>query len=299
MCFSEGTKFEQYLTNCTDQLLSLKDDKLFEESVSCFRTLYINFEDDSEKIFLLNNSLAKLLTQYPNVTSSCDDLLEKALSSVVSNSQTANRQDFYKRYLKLLYKLKKYELQLQEAAKMHDLYPKNSYPLGKMFLFKQQQSLKTQNEKLILVFFSEWISRTYSEQVILNNKCKDFPITRYHETLLKLNQTSYFALLAKAVDFYVQKNYIACRDILMYIVSTKVLLTAWILLVDVNMKLYSWELAENAALEADQIISNGDDKSSEKRIRLNLIESMIKSNKKSKCEQVLQKFNKVICSPIL
>lgn len=84
-------------------------------------------EELSKKII---ETLVVLLTQYSKLPNEYDDILEQVLSYMIKNDESINRHEYYKRYLKLLYKTEKFNELFVEAEKMHKIFNQDIYPLG-------------------------------------------------------------------------------------------------------------------------------------------------------------------------
>ncbi|PSN51235.1 Tetratricopeptide repeat protein 37 [Blattella germanica] len=119
--------------------------------------------------------------------------LETALETVVKDPtpEDKNIQDYYKKYLRLLYKNNKKTLLLDEARNMHLLYPKSDSAL-------------------------EWICKVYSEHVALNLTCSkvfEDNIEGYYKKLDELNWESSLSLLAKGAYLLRKANYDPNEDL--------------------------------------------------------------------------------------
>lgn len=87
-------------------------------------------DSSKEIIKLINDELALLLTQYPKLSCEHDEILEQVLSLIINNGDSINRHEYYKKYLKLLYKSEKFSKLFQEAVKMHSIFIQDIYSLG-------------------------------------------------------------------------------------------------------------------------------------------------------------------------
>lgn len=115
--------------------------------------------------------------------------LEEALSSLIKDRATVT-VDYYKEYLKLLYKLKKYEVLFDEAVNMQSLYESNIYPL-------------------------EWICKVYVELVIENNPTVNVfadKMEPYCHKLSSLQENATMVIFTQAVDAFKSENYMEARD---------------------------------------------------------------------------------------
>jgi hypothetical protein len=114
------------------------------------------------------------------------------LGIIVKESLPEDTEKYYKRYLRLLYKSKKFTLLLEEARNMHLLYPKSELPL-------------------------EWICKVYSEQTAQGVDMSDVfdnNIEEYYKKLEALNSLSSMALLAKGAQLFKNRNFIEACDAL-------------------------------------------------------------------------------------
>jgi hypothetical protein len=114
------------------------------------------------------------------------------LGIIVKESLPEDTEEYYKRYLRLLYKSKKFTLLLDEARNMRLLYPKSELPL-------------------------EWICKVYSEQTAQGVDMSDVfenNIEEYYKKLEALNSLSSMALLAKGAQLFKNRNFIEACDAL-------------------------------------------------------------------------------------
>lgn len=120
-----------FLNKVSEIVLRIKDDEVLSEvldTLSMLRQLPIK-----EKISLINKTLAEVLTEYSNTLQQKHwELFENVLASVVEDTDLANRHEYYRKYLKILYDTKKYTALLAEAKKMHIQFPQDNLPLGKL-----------------------------------------------------------------------------------------------------------------------------------------------------------------------
>jgi hypothetical protein len=118
--------------------------------------------------------------------------LETCLGIIVKESSPEDIEEYYKKYLRLLYKNKKLTLLLEEAGVMHSLYPKSELPL-------------------------EWICKVYSEQIAQGVKVLDVfedNIEEYYKKLEVLNSESSLMLLAKGAELFRNKSFVEASDAL-------------------------------------------------------------------------------------
>lgn len=144
--FSNPTKISHFLSSLEKIVLQLKDDKILSKVISELCELRGLLND--EMIKQINLTLVSILTQYPKPPSEHDTVLESILHSIIKEGDISNKHEYYKKYLRVLYKLDKLSLLLIEAAKMHEFFPQDIYPLGKqnyhffVFLFHLNFVLK-------------------------------------------------------------------------------------------------------------------------------------------------------------
>lgn len=103
-----------------------------------------------EKTSLIDKTLAWVLTEYPNNNmTKYQKFYEDILASVINDTDLMNRQEYYRKYLKMLYDSNKFTILLTAAQDMHAQFPQDACPLGKIC-----------NQLLIflmcLLFFSEY-----------------------------------------------------------------------------------------------------------------------------------------------
>lgn len=116
--------------------------------------------------------------------------MEKALHTIIKEDANEETVEFYKKYLKLLYKINKYKELINEAINMHFQFPQMEYPL-------------------------EWICKVYSEEVTKERSAfSSFQdkIDDYVVKLQNLNGSSGLALLAKAAHLYQLSQYLEALD---------------------------------------------------------------------------------------
>ncbi|XP_015592231.1 tetratricopeptide repeat protein 37 [Cephus cinctus] len=268
---SDPTKFSHFLNNISIFSLKLKDHCVINEVIETLcKIIEISSE---ERVKLINAALASILMQYPNIQDRYNNLLQSTLAAVSKDLNIKNRQNYYRRYLKMLYKSQNFSLLLSEAALMHEQFNNDPYPL-------------------------EWICRVYSEQNIRHSQCDGIEISQFYDALLTIDATSNYALFAKAVHLYQTNSFLEARDNLnQVVISGSQWLYVWILLAEVNAKLSCWENAENDATRALHFIKTNTENELINRIQLVLIEALAKGMNKRKWELVEQKFKKISEAP--
>jgi len=118
--------------------------------------------------------------------------LETSLGIVIKEFTSEDIEEYYKKYLRLLYKNKKFTLLFEEARKMHLLYPKSVTAL-------------------------EWICKVYSVQTAQGVEVLDMSesiIEEYYKKLQVLNPASSMVLLAKGAVLFRKESFIESRDVL-------------------------------------------------------------------------------------
>lgn len=78
----------------------------------------------------INETLASVLTQYNKLPNCYDEILEQVLFHIINDEDSINRHEYYKKYLKLLYKTEKFDKLFIEAVQMHKIFNQDIYPLG-------------------------------------------------------------------------------------------------------------------------------------------------------------------------
>lgn len=87
---------------------------------------------NQEKTSLIDKTLAWVLTEYPNNSmTKYQELYEDILVSVIKDTDVLNRQEYYRKYLKILYDSNKFSILLTAAQDMHAQFPQDTCPLGK------------------------------------------------------------------------------------------------------------------------------------------------------------------------
>ncbi|XP_046427826.1 tetratricopeptide repeat protein 37 isoform X2 [Neodiprion fabricii] len=247
---SDSAKFSPTINKIVDLVLQIQDDTALAQVISTFNQLKEREMLSEDRVRIISSSLAKILTQYPKDLKEYSTLLEDTLAKVCKDVNVTNRQEYYRKYLKILYNIGKLDALLTEAASMHKEFSDDTYPL-------------------------EWICRVYSEKSILNGSCSGIEITPFYETLQVLNADSSMAAMAKAVNLYQSANFIEARDTLNHVVFLKPnWLHPWVALAEVNLKLYCFEEAERAAARANQLIKPDTPCKIELKIQLAMFEAI-------------------------
>lgn len=226
---SGTSKVLSILDKITDLLLRKNNNPYLNEAIETLN--YLREKVNPEKRSIINKTLAFILTQQSGTICQFEDLLESVLAHVIEDNNVVNRQDYYRKYLKILYTSGKITTLLDKAIDMHKQFMQDICPL-------------------------EWICRVYYEEKIINEKQINIDITPFYESLQKLNSESEAGMLAEAVHLDTCDNLIKSREILNQLVLIKPQsLYAWIMLSKVNKKLYCWENVENSATKALQFLT--------------------------------------------
>ncbi|XP_012257142.2 tetratricopeptide repeat protein 37 isoform X1 [Athalia rosae] len=259
----ELEKFSSTSIKIVDYTLQLKNDTAVADVVSTFQHLREISSEDRKKV--INLSLARILTEYPQDLKEYSGLLEATLAAVCKDLNIPNRQEYYKKYLKILYKAGKADVLLTEAARMHEQFSDDTSSL-------------------------EWICRLYSENSLSNGSCNGIEITPFYEALLALNTESSMAAMAKGVDLCQKDQLIESRDILNKVALVKPnWLYPWLALAEVNLKLYCFEETERNALRAEQLMTLQTSDKLQHRVKLILIEAMVKSSNSNQVKAAIKK----------
>lgn len=86
---------------------------------------------DDERTGLINKTLAQILIEKSDDLNEYKDLMKSILKLVISDINIANRQDYGRKYLKLLYDEKEYTDLVPESISMYQQFPEDTLPLGK------------------------------------------------------------------------------------------------------------------------------------------------------------------------
>lgn len=127
---SDSTKILHYLKSLSECLLKISNDETLSDAIAELCKLKEKEGSSEDIIKAINETIASILIQYPKLTNDYDTVLETVLLSIVKDESSVNRHEYYKRYLRLLYKLEKYNELLSEAIKMHGIFNQDIYPLG-------------------------------------------------------------------------------------------------------------------------------------------------------------------------
>jgi len=115
-------------------VLRIKNDDILSEALNTLSML--REVSTKEKINLIDKTLVWVLSEYPNNRiNKHQELYENVLASVIKDIDLMNRQEYYRKYLKILYDSNKFTKLLAAARDMHVQFPQDVYPLGKLFFF--------------------------------------------------------------------------------------------------------------------------------------------------------------------
>ncbi|XP_011689404.1 PREDICTED: tetratricopeptide repeat protein 37 [Wasmannia auropunctata] len=266
---SESAKFTHFVNKISEIVLRIKNDDVLSEALSTFSVL--REVSNKEKINLIDKTLVWVLSEYPsNRITEHQELYENVLASVIKDVDLVNRQEYYRKYLKILYDSNKFRRLLIAAEDMHIQFPQDTCPL-------------------------EWLCRVYYEEAASRENELEINITQFYETLLKLNANSETAFIAKAAYLKRTNELIDSRDSLKQVISLNgQSFYAWLMLSQVHCKLYCWEETENASRKALRSIKSNLKDKFQHEIKLRLLEAISRSSNKQKlmearqmCEELL------------
>ncbi|XP_070156887.1 superkiller complex protein 3 [Polyergus mexicanus] len=260
---SDFPKFTYFINKVSEIVLRTKNDDILSQVLDTLSVL--REVSTKEKTSLIDKTLAWVLTEYSdNSMTKYHQFYEHILASVINDTDLVNRQEYYRKYLKMLYDSNKFTILLTAAQDMHFQFPQDACPL-------------------------EWICCVYYEKTILNEKDFDINITQIYESLLKLNANSEVALIAKAAYLKSTEKLINSRECLNQAISLNTqLFYAWLLLSKVYYKLYCWEQTENASKQALQLMKSHLKDKLYCKVKLRLLEAMSRINNKQKLTQTQQ-----------
>uniref|UniRef100_A0A182SEK3 Uncharacterized protein n=1 Tax=Anopheles maculatus TaxID=74869 RepID=A0A182SEK3_9DIPT len=119
--------------------------------------------------------LSKLVTQNPDLDSTEPNLVSTVLDREIQNNDDVYQHDHFNRYLKLLYREKRFDRLASVAAAMHERFPNDIYPL-------------------------EWICKLYSERIVPEQALASLlpqTLDHYLDRAVAVGPKSPTALLAK------------------------------------------------------------------------------------------------------
>lgn len=125
-----GSKFSTTLNKLLDISLQVKDSAVL---VDCIESLFkLQKELDDDKIRLINKTLAWILINNYNhlMTPEYQGALEDIFVSVINDDSVSDRQDYYRKYLKILYNKSELMVLIKQAVNVHQKFPQDILPLG-------------------------------------------------------------------------------------------------------------------------------------------------------------------------
>ncbi|XP_063225938.1 superkiller complex protein 3 [Bacillus rossius redtenbacheri] len=183
-------------------------------------------------------TVSLVLAQLRDLPDNLSEVLELYLRNVLKSCEDGEREEYYKKYLKVLYKRKKYEVLRQEATKMHSLCADSVYPL-------------------------EWVCKVYSEEVA---RGQDSPsamggVARaFCNKLAESQPGAGMALVARGALLLADGDPVAARDSLQTAVSSMPhMWSSWLLMGQCLLRLYDYSGAEQHLSEARKLISKQSD----------------------------------------
>lgn len=121
-----------FVNKVSEIVLRIKNDDILSEVLSTLNVL--REISTKEKINLIDKTLAWVLSEYPNNRiGKHQEFYENVLASVIKDVDLMNRQEYYRKYLKILYDSNKFTKLLTAAQDMHIQFPQDACPLGKLF----------------------------------------------------------------------------------------------------------------------------------------------------------------------
>ncbi|XP_077270060.1 superkiller complex protein 3 isoform X1 [Temnothorax americanus] len=266
---SDSPKFTHFVNKISEIILRIKNDDVLSEALNTLSTL--REVSTKQKINLIDKTLVWVLSEYPNDRiNDHQELYENVLASVIKDVELMNRQEYYRKYLKMLYDSNKFTALLAAAQDMHVQFSQDACPL-------------------------EWLCRIYYENAALSENELEIDITQFYEPLFKLSTNSDVALIAKAAYLKRKDELIDSRDCLKKVVSLNAQsFYAWLMLSQIHYDLYCWEETENACRKALQLIKPCLKDKFQQGIELRLLEAISRSSNKEKlvearqmCEELL------------
>ncbi|XP_012537096.1 tetratricopeptide repeat protein 37 [Monomorium pharaonis] len=260
---SNSPKFTHFVNKISEIILRIKNDDILSEALSTFSAL--REISTKERINLINKTLVWVLSEYPNnKINKHQELYENVLASVIKDVDLVNRQEYYRKYLKMLYESNKITELLTAAQEMHIQFLQDACPL-------------------------EWLCHIYYEEVALCENKLELDITQFYESLLKLKSNSEAALIAKAAYLKRTGELIDSRDCLKQVVLLNAQsLYAWLILSQIYYKLYCWEETENASRKALQLIKSCLKDKFQHKLKLRLLEATSRSSNEQKLVEAHQ-----------
>ncbi|GLH08653.1 Tetratricopeptide repeat protein 37 [Gryllus bimaculatus] len=226
------TDLNKFSDICSKLVPVCADVKEYETCVNALEQQELS--SSKEQKHVIWKTIVSLLDQNKNLSPEYTGSLESALEKITNDGSLEDTEEYFKKYLKLLYKQKKLLDLVEKSKDMHNLYPKSEYPL-------------------------EWICRAYSEQLTMSKAANglDVNIDEYYEKLSQLNPNSSMVILAKGAKLYVDGSYLEAIDLLKQVLS--VMPTSyyiWALLCQCYSSIYCYVDSEHCASEALRLMDN-------------------------------------------
>ncbi|CAK9797777.1 Tetratricopeptide repeat protein 37 [Anthophora plagiata] len=249
-------KFDCILSKILELSSQLKNIEVLTECVEYLIELRKTLEGD--KLKLLDKTLGWILVDNSRNLDKYQDLLESVFNSVIDELDAGDQRKFCRKYLKAL-ENGNVAVLLKEAVNVHKKFPQQVLPL-------------------------QYICRIYYEQSMLDEDV-NVEIAQFYESLIKLNERSEIAAIAKATHLRNSDNLTVARKTLKDALQLNPgSLYAWILLGEISAKLYCWEDAESAAKKALEIGKEEMKEELLRKVQFMLMESLSQSNSRQKWE---------------
>nr|CAD7262121.1 unnamed protein product [Timema shepardi] len=174
-------------------------------------------------------TIASLLAQLKDLPDNLSELFETTLSTILKNSPGNDTEEYYKKYLKLLYKHDKLSLLLEEAKRMHELYPSSSYPL-------------------------EWICKVYGEEVA-HGRDGWTDVEELCDKLTAISPDSTIGAVARGALHMRRGDLVTALDLLKKAIEDGPnSWCPWALLGQCQLKLYNYSESEHYLAEALRLV---------------------------------------------
>nr|CAD7400214.1 unnamed protein product [Timema poppensis] len=188
-----------------------------------------NIARSPEHHVILWKTIASLLAQLKDLPDNLSELFETTLSTILKNSPGNDTEEYYKKYLKLLYKHDKLSLLLEEAKRMHELYPSSSYPL-------------------------EWICKVYGEEVA-HGRDGWTDVEELCDKLTAISPDSTIGAVARGALHMRRGDLVTALDLLKKAIEDGPnSWCPWALLGQCQLKLYNYSESEHYLAEALRLV---------------------------------------------
>lgn len=258
------TKFTYILNRIGELCLELDDTAILVECIEQLNDLRRKLSDH-DRVKMVDKTLGLILVNNFNCLDKYQDLLKSIARSANNlDFDPASRQQFYKKYLTILYDNNDLDVLIKEAVNILQQFPRDIVSL-------------------------EYMCRAYCKQSILGRDIADINIAQFCDTLLSLNNECDIAAVAKALHLKKTGDLIRAREILKDTLTLKPKSSyGWIALSEISRRLYCWEDAEISARQALEINENRTKDGLWYRMEFLLIEAMSRSSDRTKWESALQ-----------